>query len=271
MPDTLSALDIDLATATVPARDLAVAWINTFLATSQEESRPILCRTLSLEFFDNGVQLICTDGTVLIRSWVPRGEGFRWPAHRSKPNATVLVRDPDGFGLAFMRALVRVTGEDEHEGEEIALTVQLQDEDASLALGAAFMSKRLVLRSCGQRIDLQLSEEKYPGWRHLAFGVDDAERVDGLRLATRLFQIIGKLKGVSAVDLEFFGEERRVEFVASNANVRGLLMPMRRLEEKKKEEPEPEPEKQEDWTDTAPVRVDSDAEQEIRASIEAGG
>lgn len=214
----------------VSARVAATAWLNAFLATSQDEDRPILYRTLSLEFFDTGVQIICTDGTALFRTWAPSEEGAGWPLPEKVPEASVVVMDPDGFGIGFMRALLRVANEDGHEFEQLHFSTSAIDDGATIALGEEFMAKRLTLRACGQRIDLRLSDATFPGWRHLRLGIDDVERVEGMTVAPRLLAMIGKLKGVDKVDLAFHGENQRIAFVArGDAVVHGLLMPMRRI------------------------------------------
>lgn len=217
---------------TVSARAAATAWINAFLATSQDEDRFVLYRTLGLEFFDDGIQLIGCDGTALFRAWVPTvGDhtAAKWPALSMAPERAVVVMDPDGFGLGFMKALLRVTNDEAHEFEELVITTAPADDEAEVPLGAEFMTERVTLRACGQRIDLRLFDGAYPNWRQLRLGIEEVERVDGLTVAPRLFQMVGKLKGVGAVDLEFYGDSRHIGFTArGECEVRGLIMPMRR-------------------------------------------
>lgn len=217
---------------TVPARAAATAWLNAFLASSTDPDRPTLYRTLSVEFFRRGIQVIGCDGTALFRCWVPR-TGDEKPAtaphFAEAPSRTVVVMDPDGFGKGYMSTLLKVTSEEAHELEELTITTATQDEDATIALGTEFMTERLILRACGQRIDLVLLDGQYPDWRALKLGMETVERVDSLTLAPRLFALVGKLKGVSAVDLEFHGDERHIGFVArGDSECRGLLMPMRK-------------------------------------------
>jgi hypothetical protein len=216
---------------TVPARAAAIAWLNTFLASSQDKERPILCRTMSLEWFDSGVQFVCTDGTALFRCWVPSVEDAdaSWP-HKHRPTQSVVVMDPDGFGIGFMRALLRVTGEEAHAGETLTLSLSPHDDAPEIALGAEFMTERVTLRACGQRIDLRLFDAEYPDWRNLKLDVIPVERVEGMLIATRLYGLLGKLRGVASAELEFHGDNRFIAFTAKGeAPVRGLLMPMRRV------------------------------------------
>lgn len=232
MTTDLGLIDVQVQ---VPARAAATAWLNAFLAASDDEDRRILYKTLSVEFFDTGVQFIGCDGTALFRCWVPTVEGKPWPELEEVPDRAIVAMDVDGFAKAFMSGVVRATAEREHE--VMLISTAPNDNEATLPLGAEFMSERLTLRAVGQRIDLPIMEGvDYPGWRHLNLGVEPSERVEGLRMQTRLLGLLGKLKNISAVELEFHGENRRVEFSAPWDNVRGMLMPMRRVSKAEKSE-----------------------------------
>jgi hypothetical protein len=230
----------------LPARAAALAWLNCFLATSQDDERGVLYRTISIEFYRGGLQFVCCDGTALFRSWVPVESETEWPLTSEKPITSIIAMDPDGFGIGFMRTLLRVTSEEGHEFEQLHITTKDADDSGAPALGRPFLTTRVVLLACGQRLDLRLMDATYPNWRGLQLGVDMSERVDGMKLAPRILGQLGKLKDVTAVSLDFHGEERRVDFIArGGTEVRGMIMPMRRFVEKKKpveqEEDEQEP------------------------------
>jgi hypothetical protein len=220
-------------TITIPAHVAATAWLNAHSATSKEEDRPTL-RALALEFFPRGVQFIGCDGTVLVRSWVPITDDDKpadFPTLDEAPSRSICLLDSEGFGASFMKALQRVTSEEGRSFEELSLTIQPNDEGATLALGEQFMTERLVLRACGQRTDLRLYEDAYVDWRKTRLGMEGIERVDSLTVAPRLLALIGKLKGIDAIDLEFYGADKHVAFVGRGlVEVRGILMPMRKRE-----------------------------------------
>ena len=44
------------------ARETAIAWLNAFFACSQDDERPTLYRTVSIELFRTGVQFVSTNG-----------------------------------------------------------------------------------------------------------------------------------------------------------------------------------------------------------------
>lgn len=220
-----------VAAIRVPARAAAIGWLNAFLATSQDQGRPTLHRTLSVEIFDAGVHLISCDGQALFRTWVPTDpDKPAWPTIDECPNVAVIVRDRDLFGLAFMKTLLKVTSEDAHAHEELTIETVVADEDpATPTLGDELAQEILILRACGQRLDLQLLEAKYPEWRQLQFGIDSVERVDELIVAPRMFAMLGKLKNIDTLDLEVRGDDKAIWFTArcvSEVRARGLIMPM---------------------------------------------
>jgi hypothetical protein len=229
---------------TLPAVSTATAWLNAFLATGHNEERPALCRTLSLEFFDFGLQLIGCDGTILFRSWVVEDghDGAQWPDIAEVMQRSATVMDPDGFGVAFMRTLLTAANASEHpELVQVSFDLEHGEIDDTPPLGNEFLPKFLVLRAQGQRLDLRLYEGQFPEWRKLKFGLDDAERVDGMKIALRMFKAVAKLKGVFALDLEFHGTDRQIVFRGyGDCAVEGLIMPMRRDEERKPKKVEPE-------------------------------
>lgn len=212
----------------VNAGRAATAWLNAFLATSNDEDRGVLYRTLSVELFDAGVQFVGCDGQMLFRTWVAC-EGAPMPLLEEVPDRAVVVMDREKFALGFMRTMLAAS----REQESAALTIHLEPAPVATdapTLGEAFNAEVLTLRAFGQRLQCALYESDYVNWRRLQFGVTPAERVDGMRLAVRMFGAVGKLRGVGAVDCEFHGTDRQIAIhgVGVEAEVRGLLMPMRR-------------------------------------------
>lgn len=229
--DTLIPVEEDLLT--LNARAFATAWCNAFLATSDDPERPALFRTLSLEWLDDGMHMVATNGHALFRSWVGEGEDRPWPDTKVAPNRSIVVMDTEGFGIGFMKTLLRVTGDEGREHEQLSISIAKSDEGATLSLGEEFVSERVILRACGQRIDLRVYAGEYPKWRQLQFGVDKRELVDTMSVGPKLFKLLGKLIGPTAIDLEFSGHEKAIAFVARTAvsvvpYVVGLIMPMRR-------------------------------------------
>jgi len=233
---------LDDVKVTVPARIASQAWLNAMLASSKEPSRPLICQTLSVEVFETkGVQFIATNGHVLFRTWAPVNGSRTWPAMRYRPDRQLTVMDPDGFGLGFMRALLRVTSEETHVDEQLTITSAPVDDEAAPSFGAEFQTERVTLRACGQRLDLLVRDEPYPDWRKLKLGLDEMAFVDGMKVQPKYLGLVGRLKDITAVDMTFAGNDRAIWIDANGEQgygVKGLLMPMRRLETGTKDEPE---------------------------------
>jgi hypothetical protein len=233
---TASAI-LDAIEIKVPARETAQAWLNAFLASSKDEDRPLLRRTLSLEVFEHGVQFIATNGHILLRTWVPKDltEDRVWPADRRKPVRQLTIMDPDGFGAGFLKTLASKATAEDH----VIITSSAADEEAAPSFGQEFQSERITLRACGQRIDLMVRDEPYPDWRKLKLGLDDLVLVEGMKVQAKYLALIGKLKDISAgVDMTFSGEDRAILIRADGiegTGVRGLLMPMRRIDTRQQE------------------------------------
>ena len=224
----------------VVAWDGATAWYNAFIASAQDEERGVLYRTLSVEFFKGGVQFIGCDGHMFFRTWAPYSDAgdlpIQPPEWGDQPLDAVVVMDRDKFALGFMRTLLSALRGTEIPAD-MTLTIEEADEEDEPALGEELTPYVLTFEALGQRLSCPLYEDRYPDWRKLDLGIEDAERIDKLIVGTKLFKAVGKLREVSGVDLSFQGEDRAVHFkgTSPNAPVSGLLMPMRRMEEPKPE------------------------------------
>lgn len=222
--------------ARVRAGHAAVAWINAMIAASSEVTRRQLYRTLSVEFFDTGVQFVGCDGHMLFRTWVPLSDAGDLdkpiPEFFEVPNDSVVVMDTDKFAVAFMRALdAACTKEMGHA--ELTFSVDPVSGEQP-ALGEEVSDYVLTVHALGQQISCKLYDGQYPNWRGLEYGVAPTELVEGMILGTRLFAAVGKLKGVSGIECEFTGENRAIKITGKGLiELRGLLMPMKREQEKK--------------------------------------
>ncbi|MGN6111268.1 MAG: hypothetical protein ACTHU0_39585 [Kofleriaceae bacterium] len=231
-----SLLGITASAVALPAKAATVAWQNVFSATGDDEARALLNRTICLEWFPQGIQLIATNGHLLLRAWVAAEgeERSSWPSSHARPDRSMIVLDTDGFVLSFIRALAKLTSQEGHAYETLSLSIENADEEP--ALGEELEAKVLTLKAAGQRLDCKLLELDYPNWRSVKklWGLYD--RVDGIAISPRLLRIIGSLKGVSRVDLKFSGDDTYVDLEALPADgvrggeIRGFVMPMRRPE-----------------------------------------
>lgn len=221
-------------TLAVDASAAALAWSNAFLAAGQDEDRPLLYRTLAVEFFSDGVQFIATDGTMLFRTWVsawgedaPWAQDDDWSGART-PLQRIVVMDRDRFALGFIKTLQAAT-------KELVVTLTLAIEEApergegEQALGDEFSSMVLTLRALGQQLHCRLYESDYPNWRALDFGVPASERVEGMALSSHVLSTLGKIKTFGGLNLDFTGENRRINVTSwLGDTIRGVVMPMQR-------------------------------------------
>lgn len=223
--------DLEVHTVAVNAGAAARAWLNAFLATSDDDTRPALYRTLSVEFFESGAQFISCDGCMLFRTWVAV-DGAPMPLAEEAPFASVVVMDRERFAVGFIRTMLAASKDNELERLTLSIEPAPERADGDM-LGDEFSSEVLTLRAFGQRLNCTLYESAYPDWRRLQFGLSPAELVDGMKLSVRMFAAVGKLRGMLGIECDFGGAERAIEIhgVGDRAEVRGLLMPMRREKE----------------------------------------
>lgn len=215
----------------VAAHDGATAWLNAAIASSQDESRAALFRTLSIEFFKGGVQFIGCDGTMLFRTWAPYSDAgdieMPQPPAKKRPEDSVTVLDVEKFAVGFMRTLLAASA-----GETIPVDLGLSIDPVYTEQEALEGTEEyvLTLQALGQRLSCKLYDGQFPDWRSLQLGLDPAEIVDGMTLAPRMFAAVGKLKGVTGVDCVFLGRQKAIEWTAlpGGAPACGLLMPMRK-------------------------------------------
>lgn len=218
---------------TVPARAAAIAWLNAFLATGDDEENPSLCKTLAIEFFDSGVLFVACDRVTLLRTWVPSTPGASWPTVDEDPDRQLVVRDADGFGAGFMRSVIRATA-DEQVPSDLHLSLIPADEGATLLLGDAFMSERLSVRSTDQRIDLPLFEGKFFSWRAAEPKGGAWASVERIAIDPEKLGVLGKLRGVGVMHFRYQGPDKTMALKGLSGPitmVRGILAPVRIEEE----------------------------------------
>jgi hypothetical protein len=232
-------------TLNLRARAFATAWLNAILATSKDKDRPLLFRTMSVELFRDGVQLISTNGHALFRTWVPSIDAINYPTPfplvEEAPALAVVVQDASNFAKTFLQTVYAATAGEDGGIETLVLTVAPVVDEAEPPLSEELQKSRLTLAALGQELHCPLFEQEYPNWRALNFGIDRAELVDGMTIAPAMFAMVGRLRAVWKVDCSFHGQTKAIVVHATgDTEVLGLLMPMRR-EDAERTVPDPEP------------------------------
>jgi hypothetical protein len=232
-------------TLTLNARAFATAWLNAILATGKDKDRPLLCRTISVELFRDGVQLVSTNGHALFRTWAPSTDAINYPTPfplvEEDPARAVVVQDASNFAKTFLQTVYAATAGDAGLVESLVLTIAPVVDEAEPPLSEELQKSRLTLAALGQELHCPLFEQDYPNWRALNFGIDRAELVDGMTIAPAMFAMVGRLRAVWKVDCSFHGQTKAIVVHATgDTEVLGLLMPMRR-EDAERTVPDAEP------------------------------
>lgn len=223
------------------AEEFATGWLSTAQAFSKDKDRPALNRTLLVEEFDHGVQMVATDSYMLLRSWVPyidtdslAPEG-RQPQPYELPRRATVVMDPDGRGrqlFAWARNVAARTGDGE---ERPKLRVQIGVMHQTIGSAASFEGMEPTWAKFKldeeETVRLQLYEGDYPNWRPIMNGI---EPVDTSRIALGS-EIMARLAKVSRLHddriwgWQFAGELKpaAVEVVDASPPVDGIVMPCR--------------------------------------------
>lgn len=237
-----------------------LAWQNAFLAHGEDDSRPTLYRTIAIEVFPKGVQFVGCNGVMLFRTWAPiKGcEDESMPLLEEAPDRSVVVMDAERFAIGFIKVLTQTAGIEDNQYAPVELTIERApaDEEAPL-LGEAFEQDVLVIRAFGQHLRCRLYDGEFVNWRGASYGLKEGERVDGMMLSTKTLGTVGRLKGFLGVECLFHGEAKAIEIhgVGAHAEIRGLLMPMRR-----KDEASAEADAAEDEGNSGPRRTDEAAD-----------
>jgi DNA polymerase III sliding clamp (beta) subunit (PCNA family) len=155
---------------TLPARLLAAAWLNVSLASSTDDSRPALYRTVLVEVFSpTEVRLIATDSYMILQAWVADDEtpdpGI---GVLPDPANVLLVADPDGLAQGLMKHLIKVTkDDDEIQHREVTLRVGSIEDSAQPTLMPELDRCALTFATDDYRVQCPVIEMPFPSWRQI--------------------------------------------------------------------------------------------------------
>jgi hypothetical protein len=224
------------------AGTLATAWLSVAQASSTDKLRPALCRTVLVEEYPHGVQLVATDSYMLLRSWVPfQGVDSlsleaEPPELYEGPERSSVVMDPDGRGkqlLSWARSLANRCDEFDDRPE---LRVQVGVAEHSLSSAAQAFDgmdptwAKLKL-DAEEEVRLQLYEGEWPNWRSIIKGLEPVETKSvalGPSIMERLAKV-SKLHGDRVWGWRFCGEVKpaAIEVIDASPPVDGCAMPCR--------------------------------------------
>lgn len=168
------------------AGDLAKAWLSVTEAASKDKTRPALNRTVLVEEYQHGIQLVSTDTFMLLRSWVPfQGvDSFSLEAEPPElyelPDRSSVVMDPDGRGRQLMGWARTLAGRCQEYDDRPEMRIQIGVKHRTTGAAASFegMSPtwaKLKLDGEDEIVRLQLYEGEFPNWRSLLQAVAPVE------------------------------------------------------------------------------------------------
>lgn len=214
----------------LPSMRVAEAWLPVWCATSNDAERPVLHRTMCIEWFNGaGLRLVATNSYVLLTSWLGVSEHKPEPALDVKPDLVTVVPDIDKRGLGLVKyaaACAKADKDTEGNYHRTRLAVgKPRSSRKTPALADELEQQVLVIGYEGETVELPIMEAEFPSWRALLTGRTPSPTkqlamspgvLDALAKTGREFtmRFSGELGGVS---IETLG----------GTPVRGLYMPMR--------------------------------------------
>lgn len=230
------------------ARTLARGWLSVALASADDEERPALHRTVSIEEFGDGVLLAATDSYVLLASWVPRIDREIEPAPDpdEAPAVTAVAMDLHGRGRGFLAHVFKLATAKDAPLIEVRLSLGVTEVDDPNRQSFSGMEATYVVleHPDAERIKLQSYEGEYPQWRKLVAGFS-AHKTSAIALNPEIvgrLARLGKLHPGAALRWRFGGADKAASIdVDGFPYVSGLVMPM--PWDFDRDEPRPEPEK----------------------------
>jgi hypothetical protein len=218
---------------------LARGWLSVAIASSKDDDRPALSRTVLVEQHSTGVRIVATDSYVLLHTWIPDDE-HPWetaPGIDEAPTSTAVVRDPHGRGKGFLHHALQLASaaekDDLAEAPEIHLDLGVVlVEDSERPSFAEMAPSWCVLEMPDkERLKLPLYEGDYPNWRPLMARFE-AEPTELVALTPEIIgrlEKLGKLQPDSKFGFRFGGPDKAMDFELLHAEqpVTGRVMPCR--------------------------------------------
>lgn len=229
----MSADDLDL---TFPGRSFATAWLNTWLSTSDDDTRPALHRTVLCEVFANPrcVQLVATDSYTLLGSTVAccGHEDDPAPTLDQVPDRSIVVMDHDARAQVLMRWLLAdCKHASKNNMPEPTVHVALRSAEAPTTptLDPSLDRRQLVITTDRERLTLDVFDGEFATWRPLFLGHVPEDTTDVAFNPTFLARL-GKIRTIDAEPIEFSlrgALGAAVLHVATEPPVFGIIVPVR--------------------------------------------
>lgn len=217
---------------TFDALQLAPAWLAVAIAASNDDDRPALYRTVSVELFPTGARLVSTDSYMLLRAWVPSidHDGEPEPDLDEAPVLEGVAIDPHGRGKGLLGHVLKLATAKGALPQEVRLRLGEPPPDADGHLAGLAAPTVTLDHPDQERVILPQYEGSFPSWRKLASGFV-AKSTKGIGLATDMLARLGKLERIQPGPLvcRLGGDIGviSVEMPGSEQYLCGLVMPVR--------------------------------------------
>lgn len=221
-----------MKTLTVPGSTIAPCWLNSWLATGSDQNRPLLYRTVSVEIFKTGVQLIASDGALLLGTFAPAAayDEDPPPSIDEAPAAAYVVQDEKRRAVALMKFIAEEAAEaaEQERVYDIRLSVVAVDSGAVQTLDPSLDRKAFVIETETERLTLPIYEADWMAWR-ATLTSRKPQKSDGNRFDPRLLGQLGKLRAVSSIEFAYHGTGEMETIAAPDAEcyLFGAIMPMK--------------------------------------------
>jgi hypothetical protein len=220
---------------------LARGWLATHRATGSDDSTPILCGTLLIETYSDGVRLTATDRYMCLTTWVSAA-GRDHDDERAldeAPDGVVVVTDPDGRGkalLTYLRKLAAKAAKDEQPAPQVVLHIGVPADDGDAPGFPGMELLQVVIEYPDhEKLALPIVQGEFPAYRTLLVE-RKAKATAGLAIApdilTRLAESAKFVGGW--VSCTFAGPHSPISVSVDGSLagplVRGCAMPVRAAE-----------------------------------------
>lgn len=218
----------DLPAVTLPAEHVVPAWRNAFLATSDNDNTPALCRTVLVEWYDDGLRFVSTDSYMMIASYAA-GDRFNTepaPPHDEAPLGSVVAIAADKLMADFLKhraADVKAYNRALAEGSptaEVDVTFSLGTIDepniGQQRLDLGTDNQHLIVSCDTERIALPIYDGEFPTWRRILGSYKPAPRAK-VSARAEILRRIGQLDSMPWSDNQDW-----LELTMANAD--GIVM-----------------------------------------------
>lgn len=181
---------------------LSHAWLNAWQATGDDDIQLELYKTILVEVFDHGVQLICCDGRLVLGTFAPVVD--TWAPHPEPSDAPLdsyVVMDHGQRGVALLKYVMREARDaikNDYPIPELEVSVVTAERPSEPTLGAELDRLYVVIETERERVAMTVFGGEFPNWRKLLSG-HVPEPAGSLAIRIPDFERLGKLQDFGAV------------------------------------------------------------------------